>query len=202
MKNIKIALVDNDYVVRAKEDIILNGDFEDTEDGDLDNYGWELPGTEYTASISDIKVHSPERSLLTGIFDSADNTYSWSSGNQIVTMPNNVDEATLTFWNYPRSGESTIQRLSASAWVRINGFTPDTALAFDIQYVAVQDLTAGTAATIIWWDISNSRQWEQVELDLSEYKGHKIKIWFTTYNDGYDGVSSMFIDDVSLYLCD
>ncbi|MFC1996606.1 cohesin domain-containing protein [Chloroflexota bacterium] len=184
------------------DEIIVNGDFEDTEDGDLDGYGWELEVTEYTASFSDIKVHSPERSLLTGIFDPNDNTYSWSSGNQIVTIPNSADDATLTFWNYPRSGESTVQRLSASIWARIVGITPDTALAFDMQYVAVKDLTAGTDATVIWWQISNSREWENVELDLSDYTGHEIQLWFTTFNDGYDGVSSMFIDDVSLLVCD
>jgi len=183
-------------------DLIVNGDIEDVSDERDDGEGWELPATSYTASFSSLKYHSYNRSILTGIFDLDDNTYSWSSGTQIITIPSGADQAILTFWNYPRSGESSIQRLTTYLWARIAGFSPNTPLAFDMQYVAVEDLTAGTDANVIFWQISNSKEWEKVELDLSSYAGHKVKIWFTTYNDGADAVTSMFIDDVSLEVCE
>jgi len=184
------------------DNVILNGGFEDESDGENDGYGWELPVTAYTASFSDDKANSGVWSLFTGIFDINSNTYSWSSGYQIVSVPGAATDAVLTFWNYPRSGESTIQRLSANIWARIVGITPNTPLAFDMQYVAVEDLTAGTEADVLFWQMSNSREWEEVELDLIDYAGHTIRIWFTTYNDGYHGVSSMFVDDVSLEVCE
>jgi len=184
------------------EELIVNGDFEDVDDKGNDGDGWEIPVTAYTAKFWDLKYNSPVRSLFTGIFDLEDNTYSWSSGYQIVDIPSAGDLSSLTFWNYPRSGESTIQRLSAYIWARINSFSPDTPLAFDMQYVAVEDLTAGTDPVVIFWQISNSREWEKVELDLSSYEGHTVNLWFTSYNDGYDGVTSMFIDDVSLEVCE
>jgi hypothetical protein len=183
------------------DEIIENGGFEDESDKEDDGEGWEIEVTAYTASFSGVKFHSGDRSLFTGIFDDIDNTYSWSSGNQIVTIPSAADDATLTFWNYPRSKESAFQRLSAYIWARVTDVSPNTPLAFDMQYVAVKDLTAGTDAKVIFWQISNSRDWEKVELDLSDYIGHTIQIWFTTYNDGFDGVSSMFVDDVSLEAC-
>ena len=184
------------------DNVILNGGFEDESDGENDGYGWELPVTAYSASFSDDKAKSGAWSLFSGIFDTSGNTYSWSSGYQIVSVPGASTDAALTFWNYPRSGESTVQRLSANIWARIVGVTPNTPLAFDMQYIAVEDLTAGTEADVLFWQISDSREWEEVELDLIDYAGHTIRIWFTTFNDGYDGVSSMFVDDVSLEVCE
>jgi hypothetical protein len=183
-------------------DLIVNGDVEDVSDERDDGEGWELPATSYTASFSNVKVHSGVRSILTGIFDIEDRTSSYSSATQIVTIPSNINDAILTFWNYPRSGETSIQRLTTYLWTRIAGITPNSPLAFDLQYVAIQDLTAGTSAEIVYFQISNSREWEKVELDLSAYAGHTITLWFTTYNDNYDGVTSMFIDDVSLEVCE
>jgi len=184
------------------DELIVNGDIEDVSDERDDGEGWELPATSYTASFSNVKFHSGVRSILTGIFDIEDRTNSYSSATQIVTIPSNINDAILTFWNYPRSGETSIQRLTTYLWARIAGITPNSPLAFDLQYVAVQDLTAGTSAEIVYFQISNSREWEKVELDLSAYAGHTIKLWFTTYNDNYDGVTSMFIDDVSLEVCE
>ena len=39
-------------------------------------------------------------------------------------------------------------------------------------------------------------------VDLTTYQGMTIQIWFTSYNDGYGDVTSMYIDDISLQVCD
>jgi hypothetical protein len=182
-------------------DYVVNGDFEDTSDEENDDDGWEIPVTSYSASFSTAKAHSSERSLLTGIKDSAQNTYSWSSGYQVVSLPGNATKAQLTFWNFPRSGETLVQRLAASLWMRLAGVSTSEPHAFDIQYVAVEDLSLGTDAEIVFWQVSDSREWEEVSINLKDYAGHVIKIWFTTYNDGNDGVTAMYVDDVALEVC-
>jgi hypothetical protein len=77
---------------------IINGSFEN-------NSGWELPPTEYTAGYSTSEAHTGGRSMRTGIVNSADNRYSYSSARQIVSIPSGTTSAYLTFWIKPFSGQ-------------------------------------------------------------------------------------------------
>ena len=51
------------------------------------------------------------------------------------------------------------------------------------------------------WQISDSRAWTEYQFNLAAYAGKTIWLHFGTYNDGLDGISSMFVDDVSLDIC-
>jgi bacillopeptidase F (M6 metalloprotease family) len=37
--------------------------------------------------------------------------------------------------------------------------------------------------------------------DLTVYAGSTIKLQFGTYNDGFGGVTAMYVDDVSMQIC-
>ena len=169
---------------------MVNGGFEN-------DSAWFLPGTEYTARITTALAHSGNRSLLTGILNPGENTWSYSSGYQIVTIPGDADSAVLKFWNYPISGEILTQWTPPVFWYYVLDVAPT---AFDMQYVAVSDLTAGGTA-LLYWQVSNRASWDIKTIDLTAYVGHTIQIWFTSYNDGSDGVTAMYVDDVSLESC-
>jgi bacillopeptidase F (M6 metalloprotease family) len=48
---------------------------------------------------------------------------------------------------------------------------------------------------------SDDRRWIPYHFDLTAYAGQTIKLYFGVYNDGWDGVTAMYVDDVSLKLC-
>jgi uncharacterized protein YjbI with pentapeptide repeats len=60
---------------------ILDGDFE------ARSNAWYLPATEYTAEFTTDQANSPDWSVRTGIIDPQDNTFSFSSVRQTVTIP-------------------------------------------------------------------------------------------------------------------
>jgi len=183
-------------------ELIVNGDFENRDDKPNDGWGWELPATNYTARFTRDKRYEGEWSLLTGITDPAENTYSYASGEQIFTIPSSATSATLTFWDYPVSGEAALTQLMARLRYQFDGVSPTGPNDYDIQYVAIQDITAGSGWEILFWQISDAKRWQQETLDLSDYIGHKVQLRFTSYNDGYGGVTAMYVDNVSVQACD
>jgi hypothetical protein len=173
----------------ACSDLITNSGFEN-------NQGWVIPATVYSARYTNAKSHSGSRSMLTGITLAADNRWSYSSAYQTVTIAGNAKSATLTFWNYPQSGEAIAQWALPLA-THILGYKP---LAVDMQYLAIVDEDTGNGK-IVFWQLSNRKSWAKETIDLLDFKGKTIQIFFTSYNDGVDSVTSMYVDDVSLEVC-
>jgi hypothetical protein len=170
---------------------IINGGFED-------NSGWELPATAYTAGYSSSEAHSGGRSMRTGIVNGVDNRYSYSSARQRVSIPVGSTSAYLTFWIKPFSGQ--INGLSLPAVPTIGHPLDEVIMSGDVQYVLVLDSNFNIINTLIW-QLSDSRTWSQYQFNLAPYAGQTIWLHFGTYNDGLDGISSMFVDDVSLNIC-
>ncbi len=169
---------------------IENGGFEQMSD-------WVIPITEFTAGYSTDKAHSGSWSMRTGILYTAHNRYSYSDFRQTVTIPSGR-HALLRFWLFPQTEEPTMQLAMPNEPLAAN--IESASLASDRQYVLILDANGVWIGTLIW-QRSNAQQWTLYTFDLSAYAGQTIKIQFGTYNDGYDGVTSMFVDDVSLQIC-
>ncbi len=172
-------------------DGIINGGFEASD-------GWELPGTEYPAAYSTAQVHGGTRALRTGIISAGDNRYSYSSGRQAVSIPAGTTGAALRFWLKPYSGE-TVQAALPPEPANGQVFS-EQVLAGDIQYVLILDQYNNIIDTLVW-QRSNTQIWTYYEVSLAQYAGRTIKVHFGTYNDGYSGVTSLYVDDVSLEIC-
>jgi hypothetical protein len=170
---------------------IINGGFEN-------DSGWEFPVTEYTASYTNSEWHSGYRSARTGIVVPGDNRYSYSSTRQKVTIPSGTTSAYLTFWIKPYSEQ--VKGLSMPAMPAIGTQADQSPLSTDVQYVLVLDTNFNVINTLVW-QISDTRTWTQYQFNLSGYAGRTVYLHFGTYNDGLDGISSMFVDDVSLEIC-
>jgi hypothetical protein len=76
----------------------------------------------------------------------------------------------------------------------------ETILSGDLQYVLVLDQYQNWIDTLIW-QRSDDGYWHYYEFDLRNYAGRTIYLQFGTYNDGYNGISSMYVDDASLDDC-
>ncbi len=175
----------------ACSEAIINGGFEGAS-------GWDIPITEYPAGYSTAEAHSGSQSMRTGIVNLANNKFSYSSARQKVTIPSGTTSAYLTFWIKPFSGG-----LGGLSLANIPAFglpVDELQISGDVQYVLVLDSNFNIINTLIW-QLSDSRTWTKYQFNLASYAGQTIWLHFGTYNDGLDGISSMFVDDVSMDIC-
>ena len=179
------------FTADAQCEAIINGGFESTS-------GWEFPVTVYPAGYDTSQAHSGNRSARTGITNPADNRDSYSSTRQKVSIPSGASSAMLSFWIKPFSGET--MQLSLPDEPTIGSLWQEVPMAGDVQYALILN-TSGTILNKLIWQLSDTRTWTEYHFDLSTYKGQTIYIHIGTYNDGYNGISSLFLDDVSLELC-
>ena len=170
---------------------IVNGGFEN-------NSGWDIPITEYPAGYTSSEAHSGSRSMRSGIVNSAANTYSYSSAQEKVTIPAGTTSAYLSFWIKPFTSETGL--LSIPEQTMAGQSLDEIQLTGDVQYVLVLDSNFNIINTLIW-QRSNNHTWTSYQFNLAGYSGKTIWLHFGTYNDGLNGITSMFVDDVSLEIC-
>jgi hypothetical protein len=171
---------------------IANGGFEDSSD-------WEIPVTAYTAGYSTAEAHGGSRSMRVGIMDAGENKYSYSSARQPFTIPADANSATLGFWLYSLSGEASMRSLTSP----IHPLAPsveEAVLSDDLQYVLILNEDDVWIDTVLWQQ-RDDQEWTYHEANLLDYAGQTVKLHFGVYNDGLDGVTGMYVDDVSLVVC-
>jgi hypothetical protein len=170
---------------------ITNGGFESTG-------AWYIPLTQFSAGYSTALARSGWRSMRTGIVYQAHNRYSYSDFRQAVTIPAGSSNATLRFYAYPASGEVYGSNLTLE-----RPTSPELgaeAAAGDVQYLLVLDNWGNWIDTLLWMR-SNARIWSSFVYNLNRFIGSTIQLQWGTYNNGWDGVTSMYVDDVSLQAC-
>ena len=169
---------------------IVNGSFEDDK-------AWTMTTTPYPAAYSTALVHSGSRSLRAGIINPQDNLYSYSNALQTITIPAGVHDQILHFWLYPQSTETTTLRVPENG-LPLN--EKNAANAGDLQMVLLLD-SGGQILERLLVDRMNDLTWREFNFNLSQYAGQTIRLYFGVYNDGSGGVTSMYVDDVSLGPC-
>ncbi|HIQ05266.1 MAG TPA: hypothetical protein EYH31_06160 [Anaerolineae bacterium] len=172
----------------ACQERVANASFE----GD---YAWRMPVTAYSARYSSDQAHSGVRSMRAGIPPGQPDRYSYSSGYQTVTIPNDATSVHLRFWLWPATAESSTRRLPA---VQGNPLLAD--LGSDVQYVLLLNENGGWIRTLLW-QRSNARTWTYHEFNLSAYRGRTLRLHFGVFNDGAHGSTAMYVDEVSLEVC-
>lgn len=171
---------------------IVNGGFET-------NAAWEFPVTDRPALIVDTAAHSGVRALKTGITntDPDANRFVYSSARQQITIPGDMTSARLRMWLYP-----IFEDVAEKYVARPSGIDAlDAPTIGDVQYVVVLNQYDELMEFVLSIQ-SDTRQWGFYEFNLDKYIGKTIKVEIGTYNDGINGVSALYADDVSLELCD
>jgi hypothetical protein len=169
---------------------VLNNSFEV-------NAYWTIPITAYSAGYSSLFAHTGSRSMRTGIYYLAHNRYSYSDFRQQVYIPASTASATLRYWVYPISGEATNVPLPSRPTAAEFG---QAAMSGDVQYLLILNKYQSWIDTLLWRR-SNAQTWQYLEQNLLAYRGSNIYLQFGTYNNGWGGVTSMYVDDVSLVTC-
>jgi len=145
------------------------------------NNGWYRPVTAYTAHYTNLLWHTGARSMQTGITNLWHNRYSYSDFAQYFYILPTVSNATLTYWIYQSSG--------GGGWFR----DP-----YDKQYLLILNNWGYWIDTLLWTNGRNSGGWQQVTQNVTYMRGYPLRLQFGTYNNGWYGVTSMFVDDVTL----
>ncbi len=141
------------------------------------NTGWVFGDTPARAHYATDRYLSPYRSILLGI-SGVPNAHSYSSMQQLVNVP---------------MGSSL--RLRAHVYPMSQPYDGD-----DAQELIIMN-SAGQPLRRVWTSISNAHAWQALEFDLSDFMGMPIGIYFNVFNDGAEGVTAMYIDDVTLEIC-
>ncbi len=187
---------------------VANGGFELNTD-------WTLPATAYPAAYSSAQPHSGLRSLRAGILITSENVKSYSAANQTIVfptlVPTDVQTATLSLWWWPVSTEGDLSAESsallageavdlATLQAVVDGVIPAVPLAGDRQYVLLTNEN-DRVITPLLWTRSNTQNWQQAVFDLTPYLGRSLRVHIGVYNDGVDGVSALYADDVTAQHC-
>ena len=96
---------------------------------------------------------------------------------QTVTIPSTATSATLTFWTYVS--------------------TTETSHAYDYLYAQVRNTSGSALATLVTLNDGTAAGWVQRSYNLLNYKGQTIQIAFKGTNDS-SNPTDFFVDDVSL----
>jgi hypothetical protein len=169
---------------------LSNGGFEN-------NSAWYIPLTAFSAGYSTYRKHTGWRSMRTGIVYWYHNRYSYSDFRQAVSIPSTATSATLSMWLFNTSGEGYGMPDPAHPTSPING---QDAAAGDVQYLLVLDRWGNWYDTLIW-QRNNDQYWRYYQFNLLRFAGQTIMLQWGTYNNGWGGVTSMYVDDASLVTC-
>jgi len=158
----------------ACQELIVNGDFE------AGTQGWHLGRTERMGRIVAEPRHAGNQAMHLG-FTEGTNVNTFSSIRQTVNIPADAISAAITFWTYPMSTATSGQ--DHQEFVILSPYDNSTlALPWRVYY-------------------DNGRVWTQQRVDLMEYRGRPIVVYFNAYNDGGGGSTALVVDEISLQAC-
>jgi hypothetical protein len=179
---------------------------------------WYFPPTIKTAWFTNYRSHSAAYSGYTGIDPNLQpgvNLFSYSSirtnHDLPFVIPGNATKARLTFWHYSLTTEYLSKSAEDATLVgeqkqplpptpEIGKLLELPQYAPDVQYVLVLYPSDAILAYPVW-ELINTNGWVNREINLLNWRGQPIKLQFGVANDGYGGVSAMYIDDVVLEVC-
>ncbi len=128
-------------------------------------------------------VHSGARSMALGaIAPNQPSVASYSSAQQIITIPAFAQTALLRFWYYPSSNAAA------------GGLSRQEAILLDPQQF-------GETVGVLWRVTENTNAWGFKEIDLTPYRGRTVAVYFNARNAGDGTRTSMFLDDVEVLAC-
>ncbi|MFC2025889.1 hypothetical protein ACFLUC_01710, partial [Chloroflexota bacterium] len=167
------------------------------------NTAWEIPATAYSAGYSTLEAATGLRSMRSGILYSSHNVFSYSDFRQKVTIPSNALSARLWVEIYPESTQpDAIESALLFEPQILEGAMLASSDSADGQYILVLD-KFGYILNKLWWKFPprNDQTWDPREKDLLPWKGQTIYLQFGVFNNGIDGITSMFVDDASVEIC-
>jgi uncharacterized repeat protein (TIGR01451 family) len=152
-------------------------------DGNFDQgtTAWNLlQGPAMPAVDSEVTFNNSPHSMRLGIV-SGDNLASISAINQMIALPADANSIVLSFRYYP-----------------LYDAAPGPG---DLQYVDIYNVMTGQFAGRALGTQSNERTWLTSDYDLTSLAGQTVRLVLAVNNDGVEGRSAMYVDNVSIMAC-
>lgn len=163
---------------------IPNGGFEN-------DTAWVFGDDPVPASYVSAPVRSDVRSVRLGIDPAmtpgVSGRESFSSIRQAINLPTTANVAKISWWHYDRTEEGVLSEAPRMILV-------------DRQETVLLNMDLSTAA-VLYSARLNSGAWVQTTVDLINFRGRPLFLYFNVLNDGNNLRTWQFIDDVSLTLC-
>jgi hypothetical protein len=105
------------------------------------------------------------------------NLYSYSSVQQTVEIPSGATQADLSFYYFPLMASTEGDH---------------------IYFCVLRANDNSILECNLWTD--HSQSWNLGGFDLLSYAGQRIKVHFGVRNDGLDGITAVYLDDVELWV--
>ncbi|MFQ5858516.1 MAG: lamin tail domain-containing protein, partial [Anaerolineae bacterium] len=151
---------------------IANGGFESSSD-------WAIGDTDHPADYSTVRAHGDsQRSMRLGIEPGGSDVRTYSYISQAFHIPDSATSAQLSFYYYPVSEDTE----------------------GDYFEVMLADAAARPLDPVLYAR-SNDRDWMHYTYDLTRHAGRDVQLMFNVLNNGEDGVTAVWLDDVSLTVC-
>ena len=133
-----------------------------------------LPGTQVMQRAGEI----PERNLLGELAPAG---AAFSSGYQTISLPASATQIMLTFQYKPGTADP----------------------ANDFQRVMLLDPVTYAGIKTLLKVAENDQVWKQRAIDLTEFRGRSVVLYFEVYNNSTDGAARtwMYLDDVRVQSC-
>ncbi|HHW87885.1 MAG TPA: hypothetical protein GX400_16975 [Chloroflexi bacterium] len=112
---------------------------------------------------------------------------SFSSIRQAINLPTTANVAKISWWHYDRTEEGVLSEAPRMILV-------------DRQEMVLLNMDLSTAA-VLYSARLNSGAWVQTTVDLINFRGRPLFLYFNVLNDGNNLRTWQFIDDVTLTLC-
>ncbi|MGQ9684077.1 MAG: hypothetical protein ACUVX9_16215 [Anaerolineae bacterium] len=145
------------------------------------NAGWTIEPGPGSAGYTYSMARSGARSLRLGIEWYEVNQLGYSSARQSLTLPAGMASITLRFWYY-----SATTSFADNDHLRC-------AIKNTVGLILAEPLHLAPPA--------NSLGWVEVAYDLTPLAGQNVWLEFEVYNDGLGGISTLYVDDVSIAAC-
>lgn len=137
---------------------------------------WVILKTVYPASYSISRAHSGLRSMRLGLAPGG-NLYSYSSVQQTVEIPAGATQTDLSFYYFPLMAPAEGD---------------------DIYFCVLLGSDDIILQCDFWTD--HNQAWNLRSYNLRSYVGQRIRVHFGVRNDGLDGITSVYLDDVELWV--
>lgn len=177
--------------VPACNNILVNSGFEQ-------NNGWMISQTVYPAVYFDAYAHTGARSMRAGITAPWDNQHAYSSIEQAVNIPSGATNARLTFYLKPETTGTRAAAIEPPIVVPTSEHSRFR-LSDDAQMVLVYD--QWNVQHVLMLQRQQLGSWTKHEYDLTRFACQTIRLYFGVYNNGYGGITAMYLDDATLTTC-
>ena len=187
--------------------LLINSNFEDAG-------GWQIRPAKNPSVAVNTHWFTPDTSMLSGVPVGSTNPFphEWTTGEFFQTataaIPDNATVVQLRMHLLPRSTDLWGYHLAEQAAMDASsGANMPTATEAQYGFVCTDGSDTDTCnpdnggKMLFKWFPINSYWWLWRSYDLRAFRGDTISILFGAANDGYNGNTALYVDDVYLWYC-